>query len=389
MNPQDFIDKPPGSLVQIFGGHAAFVPALLPPTFKCDSENLADADMAMLALGELRAIIPTLPNPTLLTYPFLRREAVLSSRIEGTHTDLGQLYLFEAATSADPAEDERKFDPIDAREVHNYVVALMHGLKQLADLPVCNRLIREMHRRLMDGVTDERGAQKNPGDFRHGQAYIGGADIGSARYVAPPATAIEDLMADLEKYFYAPMVSHPTLVRLAVAHYQFEAIHPFSDGNGRCGRLLISLLLAAWQILPYPLLYLSAYFERNSTEYSERLWRVSCAGEWNDWVRFFVRGVNEVAKDATARSRALLGLREKYRQQLQSTRGAVSSLALVDILFTTPFFTIPEAAEALAVTYNAAKKNVAKLEAAGIVECLDNRRRNKLYCARDVLKALE
>lgn len=340
----------------------------------------------MLALGELRAIIPYMPNPELLTYPFLRREAVLSSKIEGTHTELEQLYLFEVDRS-ESGKRKSDADP-DAREVHNYVVALEYGLEQLGNLPLCNRLLREMHAKLLDGATDERGKFKSPGKFRREQAYIGSMDLANARYVPPPPEMIEGLMKDLEIYLHAAPKYHPTLVRIAIAHYQFEAIHPFSDGNGRIGRLLISLLLATWGVLPQPLLYLSAYFERNVDEYRQRLWQVSRRGDWSGWVGFFLRGVREEAEDAAKRAKAVLDLRERSRQTLQSKRGSASALTLLDFLFRFPFITVTEAAETLGLTYNAAKKNVEKLVDANILFEYGDRAWNRLYYIKPLLKIL-
>jgi Fic family protein len=356
----------------------------------CESEVLSETDAAMLALGELRAIIPFIPNPELITYPFLRREAVLSSKIEGTHTELGQLYLFE--TEASERGRQRKTGaPDDAKEVLNYVVALEHGLRELRNgMPICNGLLRRMHELLMDGVPRERGLYKSPGKFRRDPAFIGRTrDIALARYVAPPPEYIEDLMADLEKYIHSDVKYHPNLIRIALVHYQFEAIHPFSDGNGRIGRLLISLLLAAWSILPEPLLYLSAYFERRADEYRDRLWRISCEEDWIGWVRFFLQGVQYEAEDATRRARKLLDLREKYRQMLQRPRGSGSPLVLVDFLFQHPFLTIRHAADLLHVTYNSGMKNVEKLVDAGILFEYDERVWGKIYYAKPILDVLD
>ncbi len=341
----------------------------------------------MLALGELRAIVPFLPNPHLLTFPFLRREAILSSKIEGTHTELEQLYLFESDKGGlKEQQDVPGFR--DAHEVHNYVVALEYGLEQLNTVPICNRLLKAMHEKLLDGVARDRGKYKNPGQFRKDQAYIGSLDIASARYVAPPADRIEELMADLEQYVHTTVKYHPTLVRIAILHYQFEAIHPFSDGNGRIGRMLISLLLAAWDVLPQPLLYLSAYFEKHLDTYRQRLWHVSCDADWIGWVRFFVQGVYEEARDAAGRAKRVLDLRERYRQTFQRPRGSSSALTLVDSLFQTPFVTVQAAADLLAVTYNSGKKTVDKLVDAGILFEYTNRPWNRVYYAKAIFELL-
>jgi Fic family protein len=387
MRPEDFASKISGSLVQIADGHCAFVPNRLPPAFSIDSDINLENDRSLLALGELRAIIPYMPNPELITNPFLRREAVLSSKIEGTRTELDQLYLFEVDSPETDSTDSASTR--DAREVHNYVVALEYGLQRLATLPICNRLLREMHEKLLDGVAPERGQYKNPGQFRREQAYIGNQyDMASARYVPPPPELLENLMNDLEHYFHASPKYHPALVRIAIAHYQFEAIHPFCDGNGRIGRLMISLLLAAWKILPQPLLYLSAYFERKADEYRRLLWRVSSQNDWAAWTKFFLRGVCAEAEDATNRAKAVLNLREEYRQQLQRRKGSTNAFSLVDLLFKSPFITVTEAANALEISYPSAKENVEKLVDAGVLVEYGERRWNRIYCAEPILSLL-
>ncbi|HEX6984350.1 MAG TPA: Fic family protein [Planctomycetaceae bacterium] len=337
-------------------------------------------ERALLALGELRAIIPSLPNPRLITEPFLRREAVLSSRIEGTHTELEGLYLYEAARSDQPdmTEDEK-----DAREVSNYVVALHYGIARLQELPICNRLLKEMHERLLANVADDRGRYKGPGKFRQAQAYIGSQDILAARYVAPPPEEVDRLMGELERYVNAESTL-PTLIRIALVHYQFEAIHPFADGNGRVGRLLISLMLAATGLLPQPLLYLSAYFERNKTEYVQRMWEISRSGAWEPWLAFFLRGVDVEAQDATGRARSLLALREQYRNRLQSDKAASSLLTLIDRLFEWPVLSVNDARDRLGMSYEGARKNVDKLVEHGILVEVTGNYRNRLYLARPI-----
>ena len=250
-----------------------------------------------------------------------------------------------------------------------------------------------MHEQLLSGATRDRGKDNNPGRFRDRQVYIGSAlDIALARYVPPPAEKVDALMANLEEYANARTTGkyHPMLVRIAIAHYQFEAIHPFLDGNGRIGRLLISLLLSSWGILPEPLLYLSDYFERNKTEYQDRLWRVSRDADWIGWVQFFLKGVREVAHDATKRARTLLSMREQYRQSLQQgkRKASAKALALVDYIFRCPFITAQMAAGELGVTYNAGRKNIDKLIEAGILFEHESRTWNKLYYAKPVLDVL-
>jgi len=387
MQESDFEPGFPGELVPTAYDCCAFVPDKLPTNLRIDN-HLRDAnEAALLGLGELRAIIPALPNPKLITRPFLRREAVLSSKIEGTHTELEGLYLFETTSSQNGAVDEDDEEFQDVREVHNYVVALEYGLKQLKKIPVCNRLLKHMHERLMKGVRQERGKHKWPGQFRRAQAFMGSDDILAARYVAPPADHLERLMGDLEKHINQ---SHeiPTLCKIALIHYQFEAIHPFSDGNGRLGRLLVSLLLSQSGILAEPLLYLSAFFERNRTEYIRYLWEVSRSGSWAEWVLFFLTGVQQESADAVNRARQIIALREEYRSKLQSDRGSASLLKLIDLLFHWPVVSINSTQRQLEMTYSGVQRNVQKLESAGIVEEITGKKRNRLYLARPILQLL-
>jgi Fic family protein len=393
MKRDDFGPHFPGAVVDIPEGQVAFIPKELPAQFTCDSDVITANDAAMLALGELRATIPFMPNPDLITYPFLRREAVLSSKIEGTHTELEQLYLFETDDPDEGSANDADWIR-DAREVHNYVIALEHGLQQLKALPICNRLIREMHTYLLFGATRDRRLDVTPGEFRNRQVYIGSAlDIGLARYVPPPPSRVTELMDNLEQYVHQRDVSlyHPKLVRIAIAHYQFEAIHPFHDGNGRIGRLLISLLLSSWNILPEPWLYLSAYFERNKSEYQERLWAVSRVGDWSGWARFFLIGVSEVAQDAVDRARRLLEMRQRFGTVLQrgNRKLSANTLAALDLVFRRPYVTTPMVAEALSMSYNAAKDNVRKLIDAGILfEHDKNISWNRFYYAKPIIEIL-
>ncbi|MBN1909892.1 MAG: Fic family protein [Pirellulales bacterium] len=389
METTAFATDCPGVLRPISEGGVAFIPNRLPPALKIE-QPIRDADeAALLALGELRAIVPTLPNPGLITRPFLRREAILSSRIEGTYVELDQLCEFEArheGSSAGSAQNMSEQEK-DFGEVHNYTRALQFGLSQLGTLPVCNRLLREVHRCLLDGV---RGQNKSPGAFRRGQCFIGSSrDIRQARYVPPPAEAVEEAMADLERYVNSPGDTLPTLVRNALIHYQFEAIHPFADGNGRLGRLMISLLLAEQGILPEPLLYLSAFFERRRDEYVNRLTEVSRSGAWTPWIAFFLEGIRHEALDATRRARKLLELRERYRRTIGEGRGSAALLQLVDSLFDMPRITVPAAMRMLEMTYNGAKKNLEKLVRDGVLIDAAGQGRARGFVAAEIIQVLE
>jgi len=344
----------------------------------------------VLFRSRLGAIIPTLPNPELLTEPFIRREAVLSSKIEGTRTEVGQLYLFEAEEKKGIPTKRDSEEAKDAREVLNYVRALQHGLDSLKNMPVCNRLLRDMHRMLMDGVSRERGLYKSPGEFRDRQAYIGNGGIQTARYVAPPAAEVSALMGRLERYINLDQRELPTLVKIALVHYQFEAIHPFHDGNGRLGRLLVSLLLASTKILEQPLLYLSAFLARHKDDYVLNLWEVSRCGAWKEWVKFFLQGIIDESGDAVKRARNLTKLREKYREMLQQQRHAgTSHLNLADSLFHWPVVSISDVAEKLDMTYHGALKNVEKLKSLDILQEIPGRKRNKLYVVSEIIRILE
>lgn len=385
MDIRSFTTDAPGMLVPTPHGCHAFIPHPLPPKLAIDRDLLLANERALLALGELKAIIPSLPNPALITTPFLRREAVLSSKIEGTQTELEGLFLFETTHRKKPAADS-DLDG-DTQEVVNYVVALKYGLAALSDLPVCNRILKEAHSKLMDGIRDERGRHKLPGRFRKSQAFVGTDDILTARYVAPPFQMVDELMGDLEVFINSKDDNLPTLARIALAHYQFEAIHPFSDGNGRVGRLLISLLLAATGILPEPLLYLSAYFERNREEYNRLLWQVSRSGAWREWVAFFLEGVEIESRDAAARARKLLLLREKYRSKAQK-EGTPAIVILAESLFRWPILTSNEARRILDITPAGVLKNINRMEKMGLITEVTGFKRNRIFVAKEIMQLM-
>lgn len=308
----------------------------------------------------------------------MRREAVLSSRIEGTQASVADLVLFEASPKAS--------DVSDVREVANYVRALELGVNEDRALPISLRLMRDLHAQLMAGA---RGVHLTHGEFRTSQNWMGppGCTLNDATFVPPPPEDMRDALDFFEKYLHAPS-NLPPLVRLAVVHYQFEAIHPFLDGNGRVGRLLISLLLQEWGLLPQPLLYLSAFFERRRSEYYQLLLGVSQKGNWNDWIAYFLTGVSEQSTDVVERARRLFALRERYRAELHSARSSALPLRLVDYLFERPAVTVAQARQVLGVTPRAARMNVVKLERAGIVEEFTGQARNRIYVAKEILDLL-
>lgn len=379
MDPQQFSLKQSNHLMKTPLGYYAFVPGELPPELSISWELAGALSEADRSLSELSGIARTLPNPHLLIRPFMRREAVLSSRIEGTQASLSELFFFEAAGSESPQSD--------VREVSNYVKALEHGLSRLSELPLCLRLIREMHQALLEGV---RGDRARPGEFRNTQNWIGtpGSSLENASYVPPPVPQMLTALDSLEKFLQTPSPL-PPLVKLALVHYQFEAIHPFEDGNGRIGRLLITLLLCEMGLLSQPLLYLSAYFESNRPEYYRRLLAVSQQGEWQEWISFFLAGVAQQSHDAISRSQKLLSAWMGYREQLLAKRASALSLQLVDELFQEPAISVSQAAKKLAVTPRSAQQNIDKLMEEGILIEATGRRRNRIFTAPAILRILE
>jgi Fic family protein len=389
MNPDQFKTSPSGRVIQAGQGEIAywsFVPNPLPPKLDFDSaliRLLSDADRA---LGELAGLGRALPNPHLLINPFIRREAVLSSRIEGTQADLADLYAFEAGQFELPGFKSTP-PPADAREVLNYVRALEAGLKRLSELPVSLRLIREAHAQLMEGV---RGNQAAPGEFRRTQNWIGapGCTLNDATYVPPSVDEMNVALDALEKFLHSED-DLPPLVRLALIHYQFEAIHPFIDGNGRIGRLLVSLLLVHWNLLPLPLLYLSAFFEKNRQDYYDLLMAVSARGAWREWVSFFLRGVAEQARDAVVRAKRLQDLQSEWRHRLVQARTSGLAFSLVDALFDSPVMTIPQAQRQLDVKqYHSARRHIRQLVKLGILKPVDESTYGKTFVAAEILRLI-
>ena len=386
MRPADFTPDSPGKLVTAQDYHGddylAFVPNPLPPTLTLDISTINRLSAAERALGELNGIGQMLPNPHLLIGPFVRREAVLSSRIEGTVTTLQQLLLLEAAPSPQSPNP-------DAQEVINYVHAMEHGLARLDTLPVCLRLIREIHARLLRGV---RGEVNKPGQFREIQNFIGRRGfrprLSEAVYVPPPVVEMNPALHGFETFLHTP-TDIPFLVQLALIHYQFEAIHPFEDGNGRVGRLLIALLLCERNYLSRPLLYLSAFLERYRREYMDCLLRVSQEGAWTDWINFFLEGIAEQSRDAVHRSRQLLALWQDYRDRMQTARASALTLQLIDLLFAAPAVTASYVQRQLEISQPGARYTIDRLQQAGILQEATGQRRNRVYIAPELFALLD
>jgi Fic family protein len=284
----------------------------------------------------------------------MRVEAIASSKIEGTVTSLSELFVLEAAGANAQVRS-------DTKEVQNYVRALEHGIARLPHLPVSGRLISELHRVLMDGVSPMRGAHIIPGEFKTEQNWIGARLIQNARFVPPPPKEAGEAMSELEKYVHLDHSDLPLIVKLAMVHYQFETIHPFPDGNGRVGRLLIPLILSERGEMSHPLLYLSPFFEQNYAEYIDRMYAVSRDGAWEPWIEFFLRGVLQACGDAISKTQAIQQLHHQYHEKIRQARSSALLARLVDYLFDVPAITIPIAMESLKITYNAAKNNIAKL----------------------------
>lgn len=380
MNPEDFKDSPAGRLVPTIHGCMAFVPHPLPPP-PLDLAHLAiPLEKANLAVGELNGIARTLPNPYLLMRPFMRVEAIASSKIEGTVTTLPELLMLEAGQDDSRARN-------DTKEVRNYQTALRYGLEQLPNLPVSSRLMSEMHVRLMDGVSPARGALIRPGEFKRDQNWIGARTIQNARFVPPPPAEAIDALSDLEKYIHSDD-GNPLLVRLALIHYQFETIHPFPDRNGRIGRLLIPLLLSERKVMNQPLLYISSYFERHYDEYIDGLYEVSRRGAWNSWIRFFLEGVAAAGRDAIEKGAALQDLRKRYLQKVQAARSSALLAKLIDSLFAVPATTIGDARDELGISYNAAKNNIRRLVDLSILSPGADDERPQYFFATEIINVV-
>ena len=375
--PMSEANKPSGQKVSQ-GPYSAFIPAPLPPAFEWTPRLIRALSDADRMIGKLAGEGGRLPNPHILIRPFIRREAVLSSKIEGTQATLGELLAAEAGAVVDRS-------PEDLREVGNYIVALEHGIAQLNKLPLCVRLIRELHSKLM---TDVRGDQATPGEFRRSQNWIGkpGSTLATASFIPPPPGEVEPCLAAWEKFLYESEL--PPLVTIALAHYQFEAVHPFLDGNGRVGRLLITLFLIEQKILPAPLLYISAFFEATRRDYYEGLRGVSERGAWNDWLEYFLIGIARTAQDALSRASRINQILAQW-QRLVAGESTNTPLRIVDLLAANPFITATGIAKELGIAFTTAQRAIERLERVGIVKRATDAKRDRVYCAQSLLDILE
>lgn len=380
MESKDFENSTSGRCIRTLRDYCAFVPNPLPPVFEYDSQTiklLSDADRL---LGELSGTGRALKNPYLLISPYIRREAVSSSRIEGTQSSLSDLFFYEAS-------EMKIIRQADVKEVFNYVQAMTNGIGLLEKLPVSTRLICELHKILM---TDVRGGHGTPGELRQSQNWIGppGCTLNEATYVPPPVEEMNQSLSDWEKYINSE-AKEPILIHAALMHYQFEAIHPFIDGNGRIGRLLITLFLYQKGSLTQPLLYLSDFFEKFSDEYYRRLLAVSQKGDWKGWIDFFLRGVINMATDSLANAKRILELYGKYTNLIDKT-ARVSEIVhkLLDEMFISPVVATSTLSKKWGVQFNSVKKGVMQMEKLGILQELTGKQRNKLYASKELLDIL-
>jgi Fic family protein len=367
-----------GQIIKMPTGYRAFIPHPLPPKIEWNKNLVNTLSKADYILGKLSRESSYLPNPHLLIRPFVTREAVLSSRIEGTQATVGEILANEAGVMVKRSTEE-------LQEVNNYIQALNYGIKRLEELPLSLRLIRELHAKLMQGVREENAT---PGDFRNTQNWIGipGCTLTTAKYIPPPPDNLMECMSSLESYLHDREL--PALIHIALCHYQFEAIHPFLDGNGRVGRLLITLLLIDQQLLSSPLLYLSAFFEATRAAYYQHLYSVSALGSWDDWLIYFLNGVVIQATDALSRA-------ERINQLIMTWNvkawGSSSSLVgnIIKQLAVNPFVTTNKIALQFKVAFTTAQRAIQKLESLKILDNIGEKKRDRVYCATHILNILE
>ena len=381
MNQEDFKNSTAGKCIRTITQppYWAYVPHPLPPKIEVDWELANLLSKADIKLGELSGAGQLLTNPHLLIGTFIRREAVMSSRIENTQSGLDDLFFFEA--------DETEPSPVsDVKEILNYVRAMEYGIKRLEDLPISYRLICEIHGILMKGARGERAA---PGSMRTSQNWIGrpGCTLMDATYVPPPVPEMKQCFSDLEEYIHSN-AKEPALIQCALVHYQFEAIHPFIDGNGRIGRLLITFMLLKKKLLSQPLLYLSDFFERHRNEYYELLLNVSQKGGWKAWLTFFLNGIRQQSEDALLTVQKLLDLQNRYRALATARRVPKVVNRLIDYLFANPVISISALSKAWKMTFPTVQRGVSYLIEKGILREITGRSRNRLFAADEIFNTI-
>ena len=366
-----------GTWRKTLAGYRAFYPAPLPPAIDWTPSLVSKLSKADQLLGRLSGEARRLPNPQILIRPFVKREAVYSSRIEGTQATLGEILAAEAGGVVNRSPD-------DLREVANYVQALEHGMTRLKNFPLSLRLVKEMHALLMDGV---RGEHATPGLFRTSQNWIGpaGCTLKEARFVPPPPEALGDCLKDWEAYLHYS--EEPVLITCALMHYQFEAIHPFLDGNGRIGRLMISLLLCEKGALPSPMLYLSAFLDATRSEYYGALTAISEDGDWSSWINYFLNGVIRQTEDVLDRAERMNAILEQWKEA--AAQLTPSAAKVVNLLGGNPFVTAKKTSETLGLAYNTANRSLVALEKAEILFPMNDAKRDRVFVARELLNILE
>lgn len=351
----------------------AFIPTPLPPK---PALRLTVADHRLIeranrAVGRLDAMTEMLPDTAMFIYAYVRKEALVSSQIEGTQSSFSDLLLYES--------DQAPGVPLDdVREVSDYVAALSHGVERMrSGFPISTRLIREIHAILLRGG---RGSDKAPGEFRRTQVWVGGTRPGRAKFIPPPADRVAQCMSDWEKFLHGEPIETPTLVKAALAHVQFETIHPFLDGNGRLGRMLVTLLLCSEGALSEPILYLSLFLKLNRQDYYDHLQRVRVTGDWESWIRFFVRGVLETAEEGIRSTRRILELFQQDRRKLEGLgKAAATAFRVHELIQRKPVVEVQRLANTLGLSFPAVNNTLAKMKQLRIVSELTGQRRNRVF----------
>jgi Fic family protein len=383
MDISKFTESSPGRLAPTIANQRAFVPFPLPPELDISpiQQVLSEADQK---LGELRGIGRYLPNPYLLIRPLQRKEAIASSNIEGTYTSLSELLLFESGVEDRPRAT-------DTLEVLNYITAIQQGFELLESIPISNRLICALHKTLLSRLPRHRSGYMPPGEYRKDQNFIGKTkEIVKSRFNPPPHPVQLECMNQLERFINSEdMHNIPPLVFLALIHYQFETIHPFPDGNGRVGRILIPLILRSRGIMDQPLLYMSQYFEDNRDEYNDLMLVLSQTGDWAAWLRFFLTGVIVSCEKTIDTIHKVRNLQDSYKERCQKARSSALLVQIVDSMFEKLAITIPSVRDMTGTSYTAAQHNVRKLVEYGILQELDVGSRPKFFFAGDLLRIFE
>lgn len=374
----DIKNSSSGQVVKTLAGYKTFIPNSLPPQIEWSNDLANSLSRADYIVGMLSREGSKLPNPHLLMRPFIMKEAVLSSKIEGTRATLGEVLAHDVGVDVERS-------PHELQEIQNYIVALDYGIERLKDFPLSLRVIKELHEKLMRGV---RGDHATPGEFRRSQNWIGapGCTLNTAKYIPPAPEYLMSCLGDFEAFLHDATL--PSLIHIALCHYQFEAIHPFLDGNGRVGRLLISLLLIEKKILPSPLLYLSAFFEATRDEYYKQLYTVSSQGSWSSWLIYFLNGVAIQSSDVLSRAERINNLIINW-QILVGSRSDGITQDVVKYLAVNPYITAKKIALMMNVAFTTAQRAIEKLQTLQIIAQVSSGKRDRVYCAVQILSILE